>query len=72
MEDGISLSKFKKTVCMDFDGVIHAYTSGWDKVNGATSILDGPVEGIKTVIEELRKDYKVVIVSTRCFQKGGV
>lgn len=63
---------FKKTVCFDFDGVIHFYKSGWDKINGATSILDGPVPGIKEVIDDLRQDYRVVIVSTRCFQKGGI
>ena len=60
---------FKKTVVFDFDGVIHSYKSGW---NGATIITDEPVEGIKEVIDDLRNDYKVVIVSTRCFQEGGI
>lgn len=58
-----------KTVVLDFDGVIHSYTSGW---KGVDVIPDPPVEGIKEAIEEIRKQYKVVIVSTRCFQEGGL
>lgn len=59
----------KKTVVFDFDGVIHSYVSGWQ---GAATIPDPPVDGIKEVIDELRKDYKVVVVSTRCYQEGGI
>lgn len=62
-------SKSKKTVVFDFDGVIHSYKSGW---KGATIITDEPVEGIKETIDTLREDFKVVIVSTRCFQEGGI
>ena len=58
-----------KTVVLDFDGVIHSYTSGW---KGVAIIPDPPVVGIKEAIEEIRKEYKVVIVSTRCFQEGGL
>ena len=59
----------QKTIVFDFDGVIHSYKSGW---KGTTNIPDEPVEGIREAIEELRKYYKIVIVSTRCFQKGGI
>jgi predicted phosphatase len=58
-----------KTVVMDFDGVIHSYTSGW---KGVEVIPDPPVEGIKEAITDIRKYYKVVVVSTRCFQEGGL
>lgn len=58
-----------KTIVFDFDGVVHSYKSGW---KGTAIIPDEPVEGIREVIEDLRKDYKVVIVSTRCFQSGGI
>lgn len=59
----------KKTVVFDFDGVIHSYKSGWQ---GAAIIPDPPVDGIREVINELRKEYKVVVVSTRCYQEGGI
>ena len=53
---------YKPTVVIDFDGVIHSYTSGWQ---GADKCPDPLVEGIDEVIKDLRKDYKVVIVSSR-------
>lgn len=59
----------KPTVIFDFDGVIHSYTSGW---KGAHVIADPPVPGIKEAIEEIRKHYRVVVVSTRCYQPGGI
>ncbi len=52
----------RKTIVFDFDGVIHKYSRGWQD----GSIYDEPVEGIKDLIDELRKTYDVVIVSTRC------
>lgn len=52
----------KNTIVFDFDGVIHSYISGW---KGYDVIPDPPVNGIKEVINELRKDYKVVVVSAR-------
>lgn len=58
-----------RTVVLDFDGVIHSYTSGWQ---GVDVIPDPPVKGIKKAIDEIRKHYKVVVVSTRCFQEGGL
>lgn len=57
-----------KSVVFDFDGVIHSYTSGF---KGADVISDPPVIGIKEAIESIRKQYRVVIVSTRCHQDGG-
>lgn len=60
----------KKTVVMDFDGVIHSYTSGWQ---GATVIPDPPIEGIREAIHKIRESgYIVVIVSSRCYQPGGI
>ena len=56
------MNKPKKIVVMDFDGVIHSYTSGW---KGVTEIPDPPVKGVKKFIEELRENYNVVIVSSR-------
>ena len=59
---------FKKIVVMDLDGVIHSYKSGW---KGITVIPDPPVEGVKEFIEELRKEYIVVIVSSRSVTPEG-
>lgn len=60
----------QKTIVFDFDGVIHSYTSGWE---GIDKISDAPVDGIKEVIDELRKlGYMVCIVSTRCAQPEGI
>lgn len=59
----------KKTVILDFDGVIHSYVSGW---KGADVISDLPTQGTKEAIAKLRKTYTVVVVSSRCHQSGGV
>jgi len=33
---------FKPLICLDFDGVLHSYTSGWQ---GSGVVTDGPVPG---------------------------
>ena len=59
-----------KIIIFDFDGVIHSYTSGW---HGANVVADPPVPGIKEAIREIREaGYKVVVVSSRCYQEGGI
>lgn len=59
----------KQTVIFDFDGVIHSYQSGWQ---AATIIPDPPVPGIIEAIKEIRRHYRVVVVSSRCYQAGGI
>lgn len=59
----------KPNVIFDFDGVIHSYTSGWQ---GVTNIPDEPVKGIDYAIKEIRNEYRVVVVSSRCYQEGGI
>jgi hypothetical protein len=59
----------KQTVILDFDGVIHSYTSGW---KGAAVIPDGPTDGARDAIAKLREQYQVVVVSSRCHQPGGI
>ena len=54
----------RPTVCFDFDGVIHSYTSGW---KGDDVIPDPPVEGIKEVIDKLRADVNVLRLKWLCF-----
>ena len=59
----------KKTIAFDFDGVIHRYSKGWQD----GSIYDGPVDGIKEVIEQLREEgFEVVVYSTRCNSTEGI
>lgn len=58
----------KKTVVFDFDGVIHSYSSGW---KGDTAIPDPPFPGIREAIVDIRKKYRVVVVSTRCASEEG-
>lgn len=60
---------YKKIIIFDFDGVIHEYKSKW---TDASTISDGPVPGIKELIHELRKTYRVVIVSSRCVNHDGI
>ena len=60
---------YKPTVVFDFDGVIHSYKSGW---KGIDIIPDPPVKGIKELIDELRKEFNIVIVSTRCSTNEGI
>jgi len=52
----------KKTIAIDFDGVVHKYSKGW--LNG--QIYDEPVEGsLEAIITLLEKDYKVSVSTTR-------
>ncbi len=60
-----------KTICLDFDGVIHRYDSGWE---GADQISDLPVEGAIEGLHRLCDDpeIEVVIHSARSAQPGGI
>lgn len=51
-----------KTVAVDFDGVIHSYTSGWT----GPRPTDPPVEGAREFIDALHNaGFNVVIYSSR-------
>lgn len=52
----------KPILCLDFDGVIHSYSSGW---KGAHIIPDGPVPGALDFIVEATKTWSVAIFSSR-------
>lgn len=61
--------KHKGTICFDFDGVIHSYTSGW---KGETVISDPPVPGIRETIKTLKEDgYEIVIFTSRASSRLG-
>ena len=57
-----------RTVCLDFDGVIHSYQSGWQ---GEAIIADPPIHGVDKAIKQLRKDYRVVVFSARSKSEEG-
>jgi hypothetical protein len=59
----------KPILCLDFDGVIHSYTSGWQ---GADVIPDPPVDGAMDFIWEATEHFTVAIFSSRTNQRGGL
>lgn len=58
----------KPILCVDFDGVIHSYTSGW---KGARVIPDPPVYGAMDFLNEATRSFKVCIYSSRSRYFGG-
>ena len=52
----------KPILCLDFDGVIHSYSSGW---KGAEVIQDEPVTGAFEAIEKYLEHFSVHIYSSR-------
>lgn len=58
----------KPILCLDFDGVIHSYTSGW---KGASVIPDPPVPGALEFIVKAMWTHEVHILSSRSHQWGG-
>ena len=59
----------KPILCLDWDGVIHSYTSGW---KGAEIIPDPPVPGALIFIFEALDHFRVAIFSSRSNQPGGI
>lgn len=59
----------KPILCLDFDGVIHSYSSGWQ---GADKVSDPPVPGALQFIVAAMEHFDVAIYSSRSGQPGGV
>ena len=59
----------KRTLLLDFDGVLHSYTSGW---KGATVVSDPPVPGALEFLSKAVKGFDVCIYSSRSHQWGGI
>lgn len=57
------------TLAVDFDGVLHSYTSPW--VDAAT-IPDPPVPGAMEWLHRMLQYFDIAIFSTRNHQDGGV
>lgn len=56
------------SICLDFDGVLHSYTSGW---KGATVIPDLPVPGALQFLITAISSFDVYIYSSRSHKFGG-
>jgi hypothetical protein len=59
----------KPILCVDFDGVIHSYKSGW---SGPTIIRDGPVPGAMDFLRDALTSFRVTIFSSRSGEPGGI
>lgn len=62
--------EYKKTICVDFDGVIHWYRSGW---NGG-DIYDEPVPGAIDFLKKLIASDRLIVAiySSRSKYEGGI
>lgn len=59
----------KLTLCLDFDGVLHSYASGW---KGIGVIPDGPVDGAVEACRLYVEHFRVVVFSSRCSEQAGI
>ncbi|MGW0948503.1 hypothetical protein ACWD4O_38935 [Streptomyces sp. NPDC002623] len=55
------MSSHPKTLAIDFDGVIHQYSRGWQD----GTIYDPPLPGALQALEQLTRTYAVFIHTTR-------
>ena len=65
------MNKQIKILCVDFDGVIHSYRSGWE---GADVVADLPVPGaMKWLVDmALHPEYQICIYSSRSKSEDGI
>lgn len=63
------MQRGKPILCLDFDGVIHSYSSGW---KGADVIPDPLVAGALQFIRDAAMVFAVQIFSSRSNQPGGI
>lgn len=59
----------KPILCLDFDGVIHSYASGW---KGADVVPDPPTPGAIAFLRGAVEVFDVQIFSSRSNEPGGV
>ena len=62
------MADYRKTLVLDFDGVLHSYAGGWQ---GAAVIADPPVPGALEALVGYLDRFNVAIVSARSHQWGG-
>lgn len=59
--DPDDIKKGPKTLCIDFDGVIHNYSKGFQD----GTLYDGPSDGLKSALEKLVKKYRLICWTAR-------
>lgn len=59
----------KPILCLDFDGVIHSYTSGW---KGIDKIPDKIVPGALEFMKEASEHFHIYIYSSRSSEPLGI
>jgi len=59
----------KPIICLDFDGTIHSYESGWQ---GAEVISDSPIKGSFDFIRDASLHFDVHVYSARSGLPGGI
>lgn len=62
-------SSKKPILCLDFDGVIHSYKSGWVH---ASFIPDDPVPGVFEFMYQCLEHFIIQIYSSRSHQEAGI
>lgn len=63
------LKQLKPLLCLDFDGVLHSYTSGW---LGIDVITDAPVYGANEFVNEALEQFEVAVFSARSSSGEGI
>ena len=63
------MSDKKPILCLDFDGVLHSYSSGWQ---GALKIPDPPVPGALEFLAKAVQVFDVQVHSSRSHWPGGI
>jgi len=61
------MNNWKPILCLDFDGVLHSYTSGW---KGADVVSDPPVPGAMQFLLLAVDHFTVNVHSSRSHQGG--
>ena len=56
-------------LCLDFDGVLHSYTSGW---KGAGVVPDAPTEGMVEFLDAAIERFDVQVFSSRSSDPAGI
>lgn len=61
--------KHKPILCLDFDGVMHSYTSPWTSIN---HVSDGPVDGLFRFLLEASRVFDICVFSSRSAHPTGI